>query len=127
MDECRECPDDAHCAGGLTAPYPSPGFWMVPDPTRVKGEKLETYRCQLGYQCLGGAEPVACVGGYDELHDGLCVNADGQPKQLEKAQKWCTRGFDVESPMCADEVSGYFYIDVLPIKCPAGLNQGIGP
>ena len=47
VDECRECPDDAHCAGGLTAPYPSPGFWMVPDPTRVKGEKLETYRCQL--------------------------------------------------------------------------------
>ncbi len=56
-DACEDCPVGGHCAGGLSAPFPQPGWWSS------KERPYEFHDCMRPNNCLGGA-PERCSKAY---------------------------------------------------------------
>jgi len=120
--QCRGCPENANCAGGLTGPYPNEGYWLSPDPVETW---VKAYRCRYNWICKGGDGAATCQEKwfYGRGNEESCVDHKGRTIDLQNTNHWCHQGWNVESPMCAGEVRGYWYLDAQAIKCPNGEKR----
>lgn len=115
---CAPCPDDARCDGGLSLPYPRPGFWSAAHaPTKI-------YECRYKDLCSGGAAPAACAArgafGFAENECAGPLDATGATARLQLADRalWCKRRWDADTPFCEDNTDDVYTFSFYALRCP---------